>query len=287
MKIYLINAKSILTKSGLPESDYVINPYIGCMHGCVYCYARFMKRYTTYKEPWGNFVGVKLNAFELLPNTPLRNKSVTISSVTDPYQPIEAKYKITRRVLEHLVKLQPKLCVMTKSGLVLRDTELLKGFKDCIAGVSMSVLDKTLQRSLEPRAASPEKRIRAVKLLKSAGLRTFVFISPILPGLTQWQDIVNRAGNYVDEIWFENLNITNVNWQSIRVWLQSNQPELLGLYEKIYTSDKDYWARIEQEIARYSKRAKPRIKLYFHHKRVSQKRSALNQRQHGSRQTQV
>ena len=99
MKIKEIKTKSIIVKSNLPDGDFVINPYIGCMHGCKYCYARFMKRFTGHTEPLGSFVDIKINAPDLIPEgtNKYREKSIIISSVTDPYQPIEREYKITRK----------------------------------------------------------------------------------------------------------------------------------------------------------------------------------------------
>ena len=134
MKIKKIKAKSIIVKSNLPEGDFVINPYIGCQHGCKYCYARFMKRFTGHTEPWGSFVDVKINAPDLIPKdtNKYKNKSIVISSVTDPYQPIERKYKLTRKILEKLVPFQPHLNLITKSDLVIRDIDLFKQFKNCL-----------------------------------------------------------------------------------------------------------------------------------------------------------
>src|SRR3972149_9738911 len=97
-----IKAKSILTKSGIPDVDYCVNPYIGCSHGCRYCYATFMKRYSGHTQEWGSFVDVKINAPEILRKQLKRAKRgrILISSVTDAYQPIESKYKLTRQGLE-------------------------------------------------------------------------------------------------------------------------------------------------------------------------------------------
>lgn len=185
-KIREIKAKSIITKSGLPESDFVINPYVGCLHGCIYCYARFMKRFTNHHEPWGQFLDVKVNAVELVPKgtKKYKNKSITISSVTDPYQPAERKYKLMRGILENLIPLQPDLCVMTKSDLIVRDIDLLKRLKECIAGVSLSLLNDKIRKEVEPFASSIERRVNAVKELKKAGIKTFIFISPMFPYLT-------------------------------------------------------------------------------------------------------
>ncbi|HOG47104.1 MAG TPA: radical SAM protein, partial [Anaerolineae bacterium] len=108
MAVREIQAKSMLQKSGLPGAQYVVNPYVGCVHGCVYCYARFMKRFTGHNEPWGRFLDARVNAPELLRRELARRRAplegaVFLSSVTDPYQPPEARYRLTRGVREALL----------------------------------------------------------------------------------------------------------------------------------------------------------------------------------------
>jgi DNA repair photolyase len=130
MIIKEISAKSILSKSKV--TAYTINPYIGCEHGCTYCYARFMKRFTGHKEAWGEFVDAKINAPILLESEIKKKKvgKVWISGMCDPYQPLEKKYELTRKCLEILLKHQWPVTIQTKSNLVLRDIELFKKFKD-------------------------------------------------------------------------------------------------------------------------------------------------------------
>ncbi|MFC1751442.1 radical SAM protein, partial [Pseudomonadota bacterium] len=181
MRIKEINAKNILTKSKLTGCDYVINPYVGCQHGCLYCYASFMKRFTNHEEDWGDFIDVKINSYQLLKGN-LSGKTVFISSVTDSWQPIEKKYKLMRKILPRLFLLNPRLSVLTKSDLIVRDIDLLRKFKHHEVGISLSTLDENLRKQVEPLASSVEKRINALKELKKAGLKTFTFISPILPG---------------------------------------------------------------------------------------------------------
>ncbi len=122
-----ILAKSIITKSNLPEADFVINPYTGCSHACNYCYAEFMKKWSNHFEPWGEFVDVKSNALDLI-DSPEKysDKTILLSSVTDPYQPLEAKYQLTRRILEALIPVQPKIGILTKSRLVSRDIDVFR-----------------------------------------------------------------------------------------------------------------------------------------------------------------
>ena len=123
MDVKEINAKSVLTKSNLPESDYCINPYVGCLHGCKYCYARFMRRFTGHKEKWGEFLDVKINAPQVLEKELSRKKRkkgrVLLGRVTDAYQPVERKYKITRELLKILLRHQFPVSILTKSDLVL------------------------------------------------------------------------------------------------------------------------------------------------------------------------
>jgi DNA repair photolyase len=128
LKLNEIQATSIITKSNLPDADFVINPYVGCLHACIYCYARFMKRFTGHTEPWGKFVDVKINAPDLIPtkSTRYQGKSIFLSSVTDPYLPLERKYQLTRKILEKLLPLEPNLGIQTKSDLILRDLDLIK-----------------------------------------------------------------------------------------------------------------------------------------------------------------
>lgn len=268
LKIREIKAKSIITKSGL-DVDYVINPYVGCLHGCVYCYARFMKRFTNHHEPWGQFVDVKINAAELIPkNIKYKNKSIMISSVTDPYQPAERKYKLTRKILENLILLQPDLCIMTKSDLITRDIDLLKRFKSCVAGVSLSLLDDSTRKEVEPFTSSVERRINAIKELKKAGIKTFIFISPMFPELTNWKEIIEKTKNFTEEYWFENLNLYPSLRYNIFQWLRNYHPQLVKKYREIYFTKNNYWTGVEEEIENYGKKNNLNFKIYFHHRKT-------------------
>ena len=113
IQIKKINVKSILTKSNLPVSDYSINPYVGCLHSCKYCYASFMKRFTGHLEPWGKFVDIKF--WEPIKNPEkYKGKEMFIGSVTDPYQLLEKKFKRTKTLLEELKKSDRKISVATR-----------------------------------------------------------------------------------------------------------------------------------------------------------------------------
>jgi len=210
---------------------------------------------------------VKINAPELIPEKTniYKNKSITIASVTDPYQPEEGRYKLMSKILAKLIPLQPKLCVMTKSCLIVRDIELLKQFKECIVGISLSLLDDKIRKEVEPFSSSVKLRIGSVKALKESTIRTSIFIAPMFPELTDWKEIIRKTKSFVDEFWFENLNVRGVNWMNIKRWLKDKRPDLLKKYEGIYFTKNNYWKNIEQEIRLFCKKDKLDFKIYFHH----------------------
>jgi len=271
MRIRRVKAKSIIVKSGLPEGDFVINPYVGCAHGCQFCYARFMKRFTGHREPWGEFVDVKINAPDLIPEDTekYRGKWITGGSVTDPYQPVERRYRLTRKILEKLIPLQPNLDIMTRSDLVLRDIDLLKQFKICIIALSLSTLDNRVRQELEPRAVSVERRISALKKLHNAGIQTALFISPIFPELTDWKRIIGETKNFVDEYWFENLNLYPSIKENINAFLRKNYPKLVSEYKQIYSKDSTYWQEEEKKVKQFCQENKISCRIYFHHKKIA------------------
>ena len=272
-KIRLIDSKSILVKSRLPEIDFVINPYTGCGHGCVYCYADFMGRFTKHREKWGKFVDVKVNApeklVEELNKINLSGKRVLIGSVTDPYQIVEKKYKITRKILRVLKYLDTSIDILTKSNLVLRDIALLKKIKNVSVGISMSVLDSRTARLIEPFSPSPRRRITALKKLHKSGIRTYLFHSPILPYLSETDKIIETAKDFVDFFMFENLNLKK---QSVRgkffSFLEKNFPNLTEKYHRIYSTDyyAEYWKYVENLVGNECKKAGKRARFFFHDK---------------------
>lgn len=187
-KIREIQVKGILTSSRIHSVDYSLNPYVGCWFGCRYCYATFMRRFTNHKEPWGEFVDVKINAPGVLQRQLERAKPgrIVMSLVTDPYQPIEKKYELTRRCLEVFLKLRPHsedfaLSILTRSALVLRDMDLLKQLKNLEVGMSITMDDECVRKIFEPRAHAIPSRIEALRRLKCAGIKTYAFVGPMLP----------------------------------------------------------------------------------------------------------
>lgn len=192
-----IQAKSILSKSKIYE--YVINPYIGCQHGCTYCYARFMKRVTGHKEPWGDFVDVKTNAADLL-RAEVRKKKrgrVWASGVCDPYQPLEAEYRLTRQCLEILAQNEWPATIQTRSPLVLRDLDIIKEGQGFEAGFSITTADDGIRKLFEPKAPPIDDRVQALEELHKAGIRTYAMIAPLLPGAEGLAELLEGKVDYV------------------------------------------------------------------------------------------
>jgi len=200
-----VQAKSILNKSKI--YDYCVNCYTGCGHACRYCYAAlFMRRYSGHIEPWGEFVDVKVNAPEVLRKQVLRAKKgiVWLSSVCDAYQPLEEKYRLTRRCLEVLAEADFPATVQTKSTLVLRDIDVFKKFRDVEVGFSIASDEDGVAALFEPGASPVSARIRALKTLKDAGIKTYAFVGPLLPGNPE--RLAGLLDGKVDHLFVDRMN---------------------------------------------------------------------------------
>jgi len=197
MRINEVTVKGVLSKSKV--FDYVVNPYVGCAHACVYCYARFMKRFTGHTEQWGRFVDVKINAPEVLEKEQAKRRkgTVWVSGVCDPYQPIEMKYRLTRRCLEILQKRKWSVVIQTKSHLVLKDIDLFKQFDHLEVGLTITTASEAIRRIFEPNAPPIRKRLEALEALFNQGIVTFVMIAPVLPEAEGLVDLLARKVHYV------------------------------------------------------------------------------------------
>ncbi len=209
IKVKEVFAKTILTKTAISGFDYCINPYVGCGHGCRYCYASFMKRFTGHKEPWGEFVDVKMNAPHLLKKQlrRIRSGTVALSTVTDPYQPLERKYQLTRKCLEVLLEKQLEVNVLTRSSLCLRDIDLFEQFESIRVGFSIPTQDERIRKIFEPHSPSIESRIRALEALHQKHVRTYAFVGPMLP--LDPKQLVALLNGVIDEALIDRMNYPN------------------------------------------------------------------------------
>ena len=247
-----IKVKNIITKCNLPVADFSANPYIGCTHGCKYCYASFMKRFTNHQEKWGKFVDCKYWD-EITNLNKYKNKEIFIGSVTDPYMPLESKYKRTRELLTQLQKVDCKISIATKSDLILRDLDLIKTFKDVRISWSINTLDESFKNEMD-NSVSIERKINAMKIFHDNGIRTTCFISPIFPEITDIKDIILKTKDYCNLIWLENLNLRGDYKQRILSFIKTNYPNLYPLYDEIYNKhNKEYWENLNNEISSFCK----------------------------------
>ena len=250
MTIKEIETKGVLTKSNLPVSDFSVNTYVGCAHACKYCYASFMKRFTDHPEPWGDFVDVKLWPDIKNPRR-YAGKEAFLGSVTDCYQPCEAKYKRTRALLEQLQGSGIRISIATKSDLVLRDLDLIKTFPGARVSWSINTLDEDFRREMD-RGVSIERRLEAMRQFYEAGVDTTCFISPIFPRITDVEAIIRRAKGQCNLVWLENLNLRGDYKGRILTWIHEHHPELDTLYRDIYTRrDRTYWSELDADMRHF------------------------------------
>ena len=275
MVVNEITVNDYLTKSNLPDSDYVINPYVGCTHGCKYCYASFMKRFTGHKENWGDFIDIKRC------NKPidLRNisgKNIFLSSVTDCYNQYEKDFCITRNILEQLIDSDCNLSISTKSKLILRDIDLLKQMKNLIVCMSINTLNEKFRSDMD-NASTIKERMDTLKELHNNGIYTVLFMSPIFPYITEWKEIIDQTKDYVDEYWFENLNLRGNYKKEILDYIRTNYSDLYSDYIDIYLKKNNkYWKDLAEEINNYCNLNNINYTNYFYHKELVEKKKKVN-----------
>lgn len=267
MKIKEIKVKSCMTKSKI--TDYVINPYTGCQHGCKYCYADFIRRFQNIKEKWGDFVYPKINCPELLKKELKKNKPghIWLSSVCDCYTPIEGKFKLTRKILEIIATSPYKnkftIEILTKSALVKRDFDLIKKL-NCELGLSINTLDEKASKIIEPLASSPKQRIKTLKEAKKLGIKIFGFISPVLPGITNLDDIFKNL-SFCDYVWVELLNTRRPILNRLMPTIKKEFPEKVKDFEFAINNSEKYFKEIKEEVRKLEKKYKLKVKQVVRH----------------------
>ena len=231
MKLTETTCKTALSRSSLPGLDYSLNPYTGCAHGCIYCYAPATLHYGG-AEPWGTFVTAKTNIPAVLEKE-LRKVPrgvVGISTVTDPYQPVEGRLKLTRSCLEVLQAKQFPVCIQTKSALVLRDVDIIRDFREREVGLTVTSLDDQVSSVIEPGASLPGKRLDALKQLSDAGIPTWAFVGPLVPGFIDSERLADLLSCVKDagasKVLVDRLRLKPGLWQRIEPAL-AGKPDVL------------------------------------------------------------
>jgi DNA repair photolyase len=235
-------AKAVITRNTSPDVgfDRSINPYRGCEHGCIYCYARPSHAYVGlspgldfesrifFKPEAGRLLERELSRPSYEPGV------IHIGGNTDPYQPQERRLRVTRRVLETLSRFRHPFSIITKSALILRDVDLIGPMGEARlarAAVSVTTLDRGLARAMEPRAATPEERIAAIKGLAEAGCPVTVMFAPVIPGLNdhELEAVLERAaGAGATAAGYVVLRLPLEIKDLFREWLEAARPERAG-----------------------------------------------------------
>lgn len=201
-----ISSKTGFGRTGIRGYTYCLNPYVGCQHGCRYCYARFMKRFTGHSEPWGAFVDVKTNIPSALARqlkVP-RKGNLLIGTVTDPYQPLETQYAITRKCLEILSTSDFSVNVLTRSPLIMRDIDVILRFRKIEIGISIGTDDENIRKHFEPYSPPIKARVEALEKMHEAGVETYAFIGPMLP--LNPDKVVDMLSGIADSVLIDKLN---------------------------------------------------------------------------------
>ena len=266
-----ITCKSILSKSRIPSVDYGVNPYVGCQHGCVYCYAVFMKRFTGHSEEWGQFVDVRVNAPQVLARQLKRASpgTVTLSTVTDAYQSLERKYELTRGCLQALATYDSfPTTVLTKSAMVLRDLDVLREMTDVEVAFTITTLDESVQRLFEPLASPIARRIEALARLHEAGIRTWAFFGPALPVFSDSEKAIDAmfaalAQVGVSYVLVDTLNLKGALRKRLRRVLETSYPQALKQYRLVLHDRRGYTRTLAERVARASERHHVPYKLAF------------------------
>jgi DNA repair photolyase len=282
-----------------------INPYVGCAFGCAYCYARYAHRYVLERAatanpehdglqqdvetlpPWLAFerrIFVKENAAEVLRRALrhgsdrhlalLGDESIVIGTATDPYQPAERRFRITRSVLEVLAEHAGlSVVIITKSPLVTRDVDLLRRIarnSEITIHLSLITLDRTLARRLEPRAPTPEARVRALARLRANGIDVGINVMPVLPGITDKPDELERLVRTVAEQGATYVNACALRLQSAArqrylPFIEQEFPELASRYRATYARSHSVGDRYREGLREYFRRVCARYGVPFGH----------------------
>jgi DNA repair photolyase len=253
MRVGEVRCRGILGRSDIGGMDYAVNPYLGCSHACVYCYARFMRRMGHPGEAWGSFVDVKVNAVEVLRVEAAKKPRgrVFMSSVTDAYQPLEEKHLLTRGCLEVLLEYGYRVDVLTKNVLVLRDIDLFRRFDEVEVGFTVTGLEDSIGDAFEPGASPIRARLDALKTLSDEGIPTYAFLGPMLPYLSDEHlgELLNVLADRVGRLIVDRLNIKCGNMPDIRRVLDARYPDLRPMFEDALRPESPYYGALRGRVA--------------------------------------
>jgi DNA repair photolyase len=261
MGVTEVECKSALSSSTLPGLTYSLNPYRGCQHNCAYCYAPNVLRME--RGHWGDGITVKNNIPVILAKE-LKNKKpgvVGLSTVTDPYQPLEKKYELSRLCLEQILRVDFPVCIQTKSSLVRRDLDILSKFSDVELIMSIGTLHDEERKIVEPGSSSIEQRLSVLREFSERGIRTVIFFGPIYPTINN-QEIPNILDTFLEygisEMIIDSLNLKPGIKECVNERL-SNNPALYNAFSKYFTEKVPYDTSMRNTIILEGKKRNMKI----------------------------
>lgn len=248
-----IKCATALSPSRLPGLTYSLNPYMGCGHGCRYCYVPSVLRNEQLALNWGKIVRPKQNIIEVLARE-LRRKPkgvVGVSTVTDPYQPLEGRLELTRKCIELLNKHDFPVSIQTKSKLVLRDVDLILAGKFDV-GVTITTMDRELAKLIEPKASPPDARAQVLGEFAGRGVETWLFLGPIIPGVNDSEEnlrqVVEVAAQTKSKIIYDRLNLKRWVMKQLRPVLMGIKPGLVEQLPALVRRGSEPWCQISSRV---------------------------------------
>ena len=249
MKIKPCANRLVLNPCTLENINYQVDPYIGCEHYCYYCYALNQA-----ETDWSKEVLIHKDITSQLESElagiPLQ--TIYMGWQTDPYQPCEAEYRQTRQVLELLLEKGFSASILTKSDLILRDTDLLQKMNEASVSFSVAFNDNRTRRLFEANTVDNEKRIEALRQLKEAGVRTGALLCPVIPYITDAIQLIDMLAPCTDVIWIYGLSIndrSDQNWLNMQKILSREFPDFLEQIEQaIFSKEHIYWAQLRDDL---------------------------------------
>ncbi len=259
LKINEIQCRSALNLSKIPGFEYCLNPYIGCSHGCIYCYATFMKRFRNHPEEWGKFVDVKINLPDVLRKEVQKKRisEVGVGTVQDAYQPIEAKYQITRQAIKILIENTFPFEILTKSSLIVRDIDLFKGYHKACVELTLTTLDENIQKIFEPLAASVSARLKALEKLIENRIETNIFFGPVIPYFSDSVEHIRKVFTKIQEIGIKRVLVDKLNYLESKIIriiqaIKDDYPQAIPYYRNILRDQNSYKINLRKRIKEVS-----------------------------------
>ncbi len=249
MNVSVCTHRPILSPCGLTNFDYQVDPYIGCGHYCYYCYAL-----ATAETDWSEEIRIHEDIVGQL-STELATippQKIYLGYHTDPYQPCEAEYRQTRKVLKLFVEKGFSASILTKSDLVIRDIELLSAMDDANVSVSVAFNDTATRSLFEANTMETGKRIEALHQIKAAGVRTGALLCPVVPYITDVFPLIDLLEPCTDVIWIYGLSIADrsgENWKHLEAILKAHFPESAAKIEAVlFATDHPYWDELREDL---------------------------------------